>query len=197
VTLFGYGSAEGSNRLHEALEAALKSPLLSIAGKGQSLREASMMLLLLSGPSDLSFAEVQRAVSEIERIVGERCQIKVGVHAKGSPGSLLELFITASPGGVRTPAKNSETAPIVTQMTPPPVHQPEENAAKVTAAPLPTKVTKPTKGSPVKQTQGVLDLDTYQRGRFDKSEPTIVAGEDLDIPTFLRKGVKLGPPSRH
>jgi cell division protein FtsZ len=47
-----------------------------------------------------------------------------------------------------------------------------------------------------KQTQGVLDLDTYQRGRFDKSEPTIVEGEDLDVPAFLRKGVKLNPPPR-
>ena len=25
------------------------------------------------------------------------------------------------------------------------------------------------------------------RGRFDKSEPTIVEGEDLDVPTFLRE----------
>jgi len=47
-----------------------------------------------------------------------------------------------------------------------------------------------------KQTQGTLDLDTVQRGRFDKSEPTIVAGEDLDVPTFLRKGIKLNPPVR-
>jgi hypothetical protein len=47
-----------------------------------------------------------------------------------------------------------------------------------------------------KQMQGTLALDTYQRGRFDKSEPTIVEGEDLDIPTFLRKGIKLNPPTR-
>ena len=50
---------------------------------------------------------------------------------------------------------------------------------------------------PGKQTQGTLDLDNYQRGRFDKSEPTIVAGEDLDVPTFLRKGIKLTPPHRN
>jgi cell division protein FtsZ len=25
------------------------------------------------------------------------------------------------------------------------------------------------------------------RGRFDKTEPTVVDGEDLDIPSFLRK----------
>jgi cell division protein FtsZ len=28
------------------------------------------------------------------------------------------------------------------------------------------------------------------RGRFDKIEPTIVEGEDLDVPTFLRMKLK-------
>jgi cell division protein FtsZ len=28
------------------------------------------------------------------------------------------------------------------------------------------------------------------RGRFDKIEPTIVEGEDLDVPTFLRMRLK-------
>ncbi len=29
------------------------------------------------------------------------------------------------------------------------------------------------------------------RGRFDKSEPTLYNGEDLDVPTFLRRAVSL------
>jgi cell division protein FtsZ len=29
------------------------------------------------------------------------------------------------------------------------------------------------------------------RGRFDKSEPTLYNGEDLDVPTFLRRSVSL------
>lgn len=27
--------------------------------------------------------------------------------------------------------------------------------------------------------------------RFEKSEPTIYHGEDLDVPTFIRRGIKL------
>jgi cell division protein FtsZ len=59
------------------------------------------------------------------------------------------------------------------------------------------RAAKSKKSSAAQQTQGVLNLETYQRGRFDKSEPTIVEGEDLDIPTFLRKGIKLVSPFRH
>ena len=35
------------------------------------------------------------------------------------------------------------------------------------------------------------DTDTTVRGRFEKSEPTIVDGEDLDVPTFMRKNLKM------
>jgi hypothetical protein len=39
------------------------------------------------------------------------------------------------------------------------------------------------------QTQ--LPLTIVSKGRFDKSEPTKHNGEDLDVPTFLRRGVPL------
>ena len=36
-----------------------------------------------------------------------------------------------------------------------------------------------------------LPLEGVSRGRFDKSEPTLYDGEDLDLPTFIRRGVSL------
>jgi cell division protein FtsZ len=44
-------------------------------------------------------------------------------------------------------------------------------------------------GSRMRQEQ--LPLAIVSKGRFDKSEPTIHKGEDLDIPTYLRRGVPL------
>jgi cell division protein FtsZ len=195
---FGYGHADGSNRLHEALEMALKSPLLILPGKGtagSALKNVEALLLLLSGPSDLSFAEVQRAVSEVERIAGERCHIKVGVRAEGSLGDPLELFLTASSGGIpRSRVKKlAASEERISRQSNESVSSPprERDQALKSAARIPLKTNMP------KQTQGVLDLENYQRGRFDKSEPTIVAGEDLDIPTFLRKGIKLASHLKH
>jgi len=38
---------------------------------------------------------------------------------------------------------------------------------------------------------GPFTLDIVNKGRFDKSEPTIHKGEDLDLPTYIRRGVAL------
>jgi hypothetical protein len=42
-----------------------------------------------------------------------------------------------------------------------------------------------------KMSQIQLPLAIVSKGRFDKSEPTIHKGEDLDIPTYIRRGVPL------
>ena len=39
--------------------------------------------------------------------------------------------------------------------------------------------------------QEVMQFESVTRGRFEKSEPTIVEGQDLDVPTFLRKNVRV------
>jgi cell division protein FtsZ len=39
--------------------------------------------------------------------------------------------------------------------------------------------------------QETLQFEPISRGRFEKSEPTIIDGQDLDIPTFLRKNVRI------
>src|SRR5881394_103261 len=39
--------------------------------------------------------------------------------------------------------------------------------------------------------QEMMQFEPITRGRFEKSEPTIVEGQDLDVPTFLRKNVRV------
>jgi cell division protein FtsZ len=39
--------------------------------------------------------------------------------------------------------------------------------------------------------QETLQFEPVSRGRFEKSEPTIIDGQDLDVPTFLRKNVRV------
>jgi cell division protein FtsZ len=68
-------------------------------------------------------------------------------------------------------------------------------AEPVTVTPLKKAVSqkeekKPTdKSLPAKQE--ILQFEPVTRGRFEKSEPTIVEGEDLDVPTYLRKNIKV------
>jgi cell division protein FtsZ len=43
----------------------------------------------------------------------------------------------------------------------------------------------------VEAKQETLQFEPVSRGRFEKSEPTIVDGQDLDVPTFLRRHIRL------
>ena len=61
---------------------------------------------------------------------------------------------------------------------------------------VPKKKPLPAKESPKEQAkvhakQEVLQFEPVTRGRFEKSEPTIVEGQDLDVPTFLRKNIRV------
>jgi len=41
------------------------------------------------------------------------------------------------------------------------------------------------------ENQPMLPLEMVPRGRFEKSERTVRDGEDLDVPTYIRQGIKL------
>ena len=70
-------------------------------------------------------------------------------------------------------------------------------AAPAKAAPAPAAQTY--RKAPVEKTAAAkkeekaeqMTLEPANRGRFEKSEPTIVDGQDLDVPTFLRKNLKV------
>jgi cell division protein FtsZ len=57
--------------------------------------------------------------------------------------------------------------------------------------PLPVKAPRPAEEKKAHAKQEVLQFEPVTRGRFEKSEPTIVEGQDLDVPTFLRKNVRV------
>ena len=82
---------------------------------------------------------------------------------------------------------------------PPPV-EPEPKIKKPAPAPrlivpkkkpLPVKEPKPPAEKFVQAKQEILQFEPITRGRFEKSEPTIVEGQDLDVPTFLRKNIRV------
>lgn len=83
---------------------------------------------------------------------------------------------------------------------------PRSVAQSAPAIPAPDRVTAPSRrssvASPLKvkatiaseakreARQEQMQFEPVTRGRFEKSEPTIVDGQDLDVPTFLRRNIK-------
>ncbi len=77
------------------------------------------------------------------------------------------------------PAAKPEPAPVAAVKTAPPAQTYRKPAAEKAAA------------AKKEEKAEQMTLEPANRGRFEKSEPTIVDGQDLDVPTFLRKNLKV------
>jgi cell division protein FtsZ len=93
------------------------------------------------------------------------------------------------------PAETAIAFEELSEPAPPPEPVPDQTEqmfSKPEKKPVPEKKqprTPPEKSAHAKQE--VLQFEPVTRGRFEKSEPTIVEGQDLDVPTFLRKNIKV------
>jgi len=92
----------------------------------------------------------------------------------------------------------AETVPFATPISTEPPATPTRNGEPEPAMSTPQEKSVPWKeekvpaeksATPAKQE--VLQFEPVTRGRFEKSEPTIIEGEDLDVPTYLRKHIKV------
>ena len=199
--LFGRGEATGDNRAHEALERALKSPLLD---RGRLIGECHAVIAHLVGPASLSFSEVAAVMREVRRHTADDAKLFLGVTTVSDADAPLSVTLfgnyskilseepSAVPAQERAPsavpatvsAVPAESAPLADAQAAPETsaEQPAPGEADVPHDPnAPAPQTSKTK---VKQE--TLQFESTTRGRFDKSEPTIVEGEDLDVPSFLR-----------
>ena len=190
---FGYGVGAGPDRMRLAVEEALRSPLLE---QGKLLSEPGSVLLHLTGDSGLSLSEMQSALRHLAPHLGSSTKVQVGVAADPAAGEMIGVAILAcTRSGV--PAELPEDEQDFT----PPVEAPAEMAETAEAAvegangATPAKAAgkrgKGGKKSETGQTQEELPLDQAMRGRFKDLDPTMVDGQDLDIPAFIRMRIRL------
>lgn len=213
ASLFGRGASTGDNRAHEALERAIKGPLLD---RGRMLSDCHSVIAHIAGPASLSFAEVATVMRELTRYTSDTSKLFLGVTVlpdSAAPLSLTLFGNYAAESGARVlapqkapvaapeprPAPVPQSAPVPVVEAKPPVDKPVEEEAKP-LFPEPSTEEKPVLAAKVKEPPAVkpkptpqpkvkqetLPFESVARGRFEKSEPTIVEGEDLDVPTFLR-----------
>ena len=107
----------------------------------------------------------------------------------------IDVEPEATPIETSQPAETmpiEEPAPVATAWPQPSMpHKPEPRLITPQSNPVPMKEGKPSPEKNVQAKQEVLQFEPVTRGRFEKSEPTIVEGEDLDVPTYLRKKIKV------
>jgi cell division protein FtsZ len=197
-SVFATVEATGPARAREVVDKLIAHPLLD---EGRALAESGAMLVSLMGGKDLTMAEVNRVMEQIGRHC-ERAQIIMGAAVDETLKNRLSVTVIAAkqnPVAMELPplggAGDSSETMTSRGMTarsgsrcgsPSPGLTPEQREQILTQR----AGSRGRKGGS-KMRQAQLPLAIISKGRFDKSEPTIHKGEDLDIPTYIRRGVAL------
>jgi cell division protein FtsZ len=200
---FAVAEAMGPTRSREVMDKLLAHPMLD---DGHMLGESDAVLVSLMAGPDLTMAEVNRVMEQVNRHC-EHAQVIMGAAMDEAFKERLAVTVIASrkgeapePLGEAGAAGNGEAlaAQLLPQastarrgsrfLPPAPTLQPDQ---------VQQLLARQGRGGSrsgknlSKLRQGQLPLEIVSKGRFDKSQPTIHRGEDLDVPTYIRRGVAL------
>lgn len=186
---FVTAEASGPDRAREVADKLLAHPFLT--GAGGSVRTGSVMLSVTGWP-EATQDELKYLTERVEKN-WERASVCVGVAADESAGEALRawLVLASASGAAGHDERPGSGLPGTSAGTEP------MSASEAATAHGAAGVLVPDDGgrarrkrsTPAKQEQ--LALEMVSRGRFEKSPPTIHKGEDLDVPTYIRRGVTL------
>jgi len=169
ASLFSYGEGKGSQRARDAVQAALHSPLLE---NGQALAESESILVSILGGSDMSVKEVEFIMTAIEQATRKNAHIHMGTSIDEAWNNAISITLVAS----RYWSAEDDA---------------DEKNSLEPAAPEdpPAESTGKKKKKKTEPTQAQLILEGISKGIFKDVEPTILFGEDMDVPTFIRRRV--------
>jgi cell division protein FtsZ len=169
--------------------------------EGEVLSDAEAIIVSLTGGPNLTMAEVNHIVEQIKAKCGPS-QVRVGACIDQSFGERLAVTLFCVRKLGREPAPRGRIEELDTQLLdrsaslkpgsrflPPPPTLPPEKVARMLSQQ--TRGRSGPRRVVSKMRQAQLPLEIVSKGRFDRSEPTIHKGEDLDVPTYLRRGVPL------
>ena len=165
----GVGFGEGGidvDRCHAALEALVQSPLL---GGKKNISEAHALILTITGGPGLPIGEIRQTIESITRMASKKTIISVGANTDAAYADRVQITALAIKYDLA--------------VEPPP----EE-----TQTPSHHKGRRPSRHKDTLSfVQPDLPFQRESRGVFSNTAPTNYKGEDLDIPTFQRRGMHI------
>jgi cell division protein FtsZ len=209
-TLFGLGEGSGENCVADAIASLKLCPLLHTP---EFSRKADRLLVNIVGGTDLTLPKVNEIMSSVTEQFGREAHIIMGAvideamqgrveicvlgtsDMGGRAGGTRQTFVSRrprarepisghagviSPGGV-APAPASEAA--LQGAT-------AQGAAPSSRSTIASGEAKAAALAKVQQEEfGFGELES--RGYFEKTDRNLFDGQDLDVPTYLRKGIKI------
>jgi cell division protein FtsZ len=196
-TLFGLGVGTGENPALAALDDLKNCPLLHTP---EHARRADRLLVNITGGADLSLTKVNELMSAVTEQFGPEAHVVMGAAIDEALQGRVEICVmgTTDAGNrnlVRRPAptapvrrseKPSAASPAIAMVESAPSAKPGATAEPVRVPAAALQARKPTQ-----EEFGFQGEPAANRGTFDKSDRNLFEGQDLDVPTYLRKGIKV------
>lgn len=162
----GVGRASGEGRCRAALDAFVSCPLV---GGREALSAAHAAAVTLVGGPDLAVGEMQDALGDCQELFSTNARVVFGTYTDPSVEGEVQI-----------------TGLLCSYAEPPGTSKPQGKATAVAAGRK-----RRSHQHAQDSRQGELPLTELALGVFSGGPPTIVGGENLDVPTFQRRGVDL------
>ena len=197
-TLFGYGSGSGKDALRTALRELILCPMLHLPDVSKA---ADTLVIFINGGAGMGMSALNNISEEIRKEFKAGEHVVFGAHIDENMGDQIDITVLGATdlgpvSGSADVAPSSDQE--ILQAT---------SAAKSShlsrlphSQPTQIKPSKPHKRSKPKKikshdlSQNTFDFmeDQNQRGIFDNlPDRNMYDGEDLDVPAYLRRGVKI------
>ncbi|HRR33620.1 MAG TPA: hypothetical protein P5026_05945 [Kiritimatiellia bacterium] len=172
---FGFASASGADRARQAVEALKSCRLLR---KGDSLSKANALMFGILAGADLRLAEIGEAMGALRSFVPQSCLIEMGTVLDAQYEGRIELVALSFESWVAAVARSAPKA--------------KETVPPAAAEPPVADIFPIQPGSRRSRAKGSkLSFGATGRGKFRDVEPTLYEGQDLDVPTYIRRGITL------
>lgn len=193
-TVFGLGAGVGEDATTAALESLDQCPLLAIP---EHSRKADRLLVNIIGGTDLTLAKVNQIMSAVTDRYGRESHVIMGAVIDEDWQGRVEICVigTSDIGGrlpVRRPMASRQRASApATAAADKPSTSPAKQAPKPGTAPARATHASVLTSDPTEQNEFLFQSISENRGRFERTDRNLFEGQDLDIPTYLRKGIKI------
>ncbi|MEY4939933.1 MAG: hypothetical protein RIQ93_1668 [Verrucomicrobiota bacterium] len=197
-TLFGLGEGAGENAVADAVASLKLCPLLHTP---EFSRKADRLLVNITGGTDLTLPKVNELMTAITDQFGRDSHIIMGAVIDEAMAGQVEICIigTSEISGRGAPARR----PVATTRSKTSFAVRHEPSPETPNAPAPAEefvlsVDRVPAGAAKSQDEvarvaqkefGFGEVES--RGHFEKTDRNLFDGQDLDVPTYLRKGIKI------
>ena len=172
ICSFGSGNAQGQNKIDDAINNLLQSPML---GYPEFVGNSNVVIASLSGGQDMSLSEMTQCLDTLNSKLNSVAKTIIGANANKDAEDNIDISVLAIH---YLKSRENDNTSIVQSVKFSPATGPKKQRQK--------REKRSTAQIPLPFIEEGLSL-----GIFAEANATIHLGQNLDIPTFQRQGVRI------